>query len=360
MIAWLKANRLFVALVLVPTAVASIYFGWIASDLYVSESRFVVKKVKGESQSPLSELFKGNTGDEANSVHDYILSRDALRELEGCYPMRQVYSRHAGGFIDGFPGLGWDKSFEKFFRYYNKHISIESDPVSSISVLTVRAFTAEDAYRINGLLLQFSEQLVNKLNERSRRDLISFAANEVLIASEAATEAAIAVLKYRAKESVFLPEQQATLQLTGVAKIQDELIATQAQLAQVKRLTPNNPQIAALQSRTEVLRNAIAKEAARVTRADGSLSAQSPEFTRLALKSSFADKQLAVVMAELEKARSEARQQQVYLETVVQPGRPDKAMEPRRIRLIFTAFIGSLLVWLMARLLLASVREHAD
>jgi capsular polysaccharide transport system permease protein len=360
MIGWLKSNGLFVALVLVPTAVATIYFGWIAADVYVSESRFVVKKVKNESQSPLGDLFKSSTADEANSVHDYVLSRDALKELEKCHPMRAVYSRQAGGWIDGFPGLGWDQSFEKFFRYYHEQIDIGSDPVSSISVLKVRAFTAEDAHRINSLLLQFSEQLVNKLNARSRQDLIGFAANEVRLASDNATDAAIAVLKYRAKESVFMPEQQATLQLTGVAKIQDELIATQAQLSQVQRLTPNNPQIAALQSRVEVLRNAIAKEAARVTRADGSLSAQSPEFTRLALKSAFADKQLAVVMAELEKARSEARQQQVYLETVVQPGKPDKAMEPRRIRLIFTVFIGSVLVWLMARMLLASVREHAD
>jgi capsular polysaccharide transport system permease protein len=359
MIEWLKANRLFVALVLAPTALAGIYYGLIASDVYTSESRFVVKKVRNESLSPLGELFKSGSGDEANSVHDYILSRDALQELEKRYPMRKVYSHDAGGFLDGFPELGSDESFEKFFRYYRKHVTIESDSVSSISVLTVSAFTAEDAHRINSLLVQLSEQLVNKLNARSRQDLIRFASNEVEDASDKATDAAIAVLKYRAKESVFMPEQQASLQLTGVAKIQDELNSTQAQLAELMKLTPSNPQIPALESRASVLRNAIAREAARVTRADGSLSAQAPEYTRLTLKSTFADKQLAVAMAELEKARSEARQQQVYLETVVQPGKPDKSMEPRRFRSIFTVLLGGLLAWLMARLLLASVREHA-
>jgi capsular polysaccharide transport system permease protein len=360
MIAWLRANRLFVALVLLPTLVAAIYFGWLAADVYVSESRFVVKKVKGDVQSPFSELFKSGAGEEANSVHDYILSRDALLELEKRYSLRRVYSREAGGWIDGFPGPGWDTSFEKFYRYYVKKVSVKSDPVSSISVLTVRAFTAEDAYQINNLLLQLSEQLVNKLNERSRQDMIRFAAEEVRIAQHNATEAHIALLNYRAKESVFMPEQQANLQLAGVSKIQDELIATQAQLAQVEKLTPNNPQIRALKSRAEALRNAIAREAARVTSANGSLSAQSPEFTRLALRSNFADKQLTLALAELEKARAEARQQQIYLETVVQPGKPDKAMEPRRLRMTVTVFVVGLIAWLMARLLLASVREHAE
>jgi len=360
MIQRLRADRFFWALVVLPTLLGILYYGVIAADVYISESRFVVHKVKGAAASPLSELLGGSSGNETNAVHDYILSRDALRELEKEFPMRDAYSRAAGGFIDGFPGLGWDRSFEKLFKYYVKHVSVKSDPVSSISVLTVRAFKPEDAHRINSLLLRLSEQLVNKMNERSRQDLIRFAAEEVQIASDNATEAALAVLKYRAKEAIFEPDRQATLQLTGVAKIQDELIATRAKLAELEKLSPNNPQIVALTSRVEALRKSIAAEAAKVTSGDGSLSARSPEFTRLMLKSSFADKQLAAALAELEKARSEARQQQIYLDRVVQPGKPDRAMEPRRVRSMFTVLIIGIITWLMARLLVASVREHAE
>jgi capsular polysaccharide transport system permease protein len=358
---WLRNNPLFLLLVIAPTCLAIVYYGLIAADVYVSESRFVVHAQQQESQSPLAALIKGHAGgDEANSVHDYILSRDALQEIEKQYSVRHAYSRDVGGFLDGFPGLSWDQSLEKFYRYYMKHVVVEADPVSSISVLTVRAFTAEDAYRINSLLLELSERLVNSLNERSRQDLIRFAAEEVQMASDKATEASLALLRYRNKQAVFQPEQQATLQLAGVAKIQEELVATEAQIAQIGQLSPNNPQIRALNSRAEALRSSMAAEAAKVTSADGSFSARSPEFTRLTLEAGFADKQLGFALAELEKARSEARQKQVYLERVVQPGKPDKAMQPRRIRGIFTVLIVSVITWLMGHLLIASVREHAD
>ncbi len=83
--------------------------------------------------------------DDTYSVHDYILSRDALRELDAKLGVRKVFTSKRVDPINRFPGLSWDDSFEKFYRYYGKHVGIEYDPVSSISTLTVRAFTAQDA-----------------------------------------------------------------------------------------------------------------------------------------------------------------------------------------------------------------------
>jgi capsular polysaccharide transport system permease protein len=65
-------------------------------------------------------------------------------------------------------------------------------------------------------------------------------------------------------------------------------------------------------------------------------------------------------LAELQSARSDAVRQQLYLERLVQPGLPDKAMEPRRIRSIFTVLAIGLIAWGVVSLILASVREHAD
>jgi capsular polysaccharide transport system permease protein len=97
-----------------------------------------------------------------------------------------------------------------------------------------------------------------------------------------------------------------------------------------------------------------------VTSARGSFSARAPIFERLALDVEFADKQLGVALAELESARAEALQKQLYLETLVQPNLPDKAMEPKRFRSMFTVLIISMVGWAVASILIASVREHAD
>jgi capsular polysaccharide transport system permease protein len=224
----------------------------------------------------------------------------------------------------------------------------------------VRAFSAQDAYRINGMLIEMSERLVNTLNDRSRHDLVSLAEDEVKLSSDKAKEASIALLNYRASRAVFEPDRQAALQLQGVAKIQEQLISTEAELAQLRSLSPTNPQVASLSTLADTLRAAIASEAAKVTSARDSLSSRAPDFERLALETEFADKQLGVALASLETARTEARQKQLYLERLVQPSLPDKATEPRRLRSIFTTFLISLVGWGVASLVAAAVREHGE
>jgi len=363
---WLRRHLLFVLLVVLPTLGAAIYFGLIASDVYTSESRFLVRSPQKPATGGAMGALLISTGishsqDDTYSVRDYILSRDALRELDGKLRIRSLYGSQRIDIFNRFPGaFGLGTSFEQFYRYYGKHVKVEYDPLSSISVLTVDAYTAQDAYNINSLLIDISERLVNTLNDRSRRDLISFADNEVRLASDKAKEASLALLSYRSSQSVFEPDKQAALQLESVAKIQQELISTEAELAQVKKLSPDNPQINSLTSRADSLRAAISSEASKVTSKNGSFSARAPDFERLALDVEFADKQLGVALAELESARSEAQQKQLYLERLVQPNLPDKAMSPRRVRSTFTVLVISLIAWGVASLLIASVREHAD
>jgi capsular polysaccharide transport system permease protein len=365
MATWLKRNVVLFLTVVLPTFVAIIYYGFVASDVYISESRFLVRSPQHPMQGGfVGELLQGSglthSQDDAYSVHDYILSRDALRELDAKLGVRNAFASKQVDPINRFPGLSWDKSFEEFYHYYGKHVGVEYDTASSITTLTVNAFTAQDAENINDQLLKMSERLVNTLNERSRQDLIHYAADEVKIANDKATAAAVALFEYRSKHAVFEPDKQAAIQLESVAKIQEELIATEAQLAQVQKLSPNNPQLAGLESRADTLRHAIGIEAAKVTSANGSFSARAPDFERLTLETVFADKQLGVALANLETARSDALHQQMYLERLVQPSLPDKAMEPRRVRSMLTVFLVGLIAWGVVSLVVASIREHAD
>jgi capsular polysaccharide transport system permease protein len=362
---WIQRHWLFVVMVAAPTVASVLYYVLVASDVYVSESRFLVRSPQHQTPSGLvGQLLQGSgishSQDDTYAIRDYILSRDALKELDDKLNLRAAFSSTDVDFLDRFPGLSWNRSFEKFYLYYGKHVGVDYDPVSSITILTARAFTADDAHKINDLLLSISERLVNTLNDRSRHDLISFADDEVKLASDKAKDASLALLSYRSSQAIFEPDRQAAIQLEGVAKLQQELIATETELAQVKKLSPDNPQIGALNNRAGSLRDAISAEAAKVTSSHGSFSARAPNFERLALDVQFADKQLGVALAELESARAEALQKQLYLERLVQPSLPDKAMEPKRIRSVLIVFVLSLISWAVVSILVASVREHAD
>jgi len=357
-----RLDRVFVITVFLPTLLAAIYFGLLASDVYISESRFVVKNPQRSTETGLGALLQGTgfqrSQDDTYSVRDYILSRDALRELDEKLQVRDAFSRPDIALTDRFAGLGWDKSFEAFFRYYEDHVSVDYDTTSSISVLTVRAYSASDAKKINDLLLQMGERLVNNLNIRSREDLIQVATQEVKIAETNAKAAALALSAFRSDRGVFDPTAQSALQLQGVAKLQEDLIAAEAQLAQLRQVAPSNSQIPPLVSQVEGLRRAMAAQTGKVVNGDSSLSSKAPAYDRLALEKTFADRQLGSALLSLETARSEAQRKQLYLERLVQPNLPDMALEPRRTRSVFMVFLAGLMMWGVVSMVVTSVKEH--
>lgn len=357
-------QALFGLTVLLPTLLAGGYYGLLASDRYISESRFVVRNPQRAAPSGLGALLQGTafarSQDDTYSVHDYIRSRDALRELDEKLQVRSAYEQPAIDFVNRFPGLDGDASFEAFHRHYQNHVLIEYDTVSSISVLRVRAYSAEQAQKINDLLLQMGERLVNNLNIRSRQDLIKVAEQEVLAAETRVKTAAAALSGFRSGSRVFDPDRQSALQLQSVGKLQEEYLAVMAQLSQLRQVSPDNPQVATLNASAQQLKRSIDAETAKVLGGSGSLSSKSPAYDRLLLEKTFADRQLGAALAALDSARNDAQRKQLYLERLVQPNLPDVAVEPRRVRSTLTVFVVGLLMWGVLSLVVASIREHAD
>ena len=289
------------------------------------------------------------------------MSRDALRELDAKLQVSKAYSSGNVDFVSRFPGPLSGDSFEELHKYYGKQVAINHDSTSNISLLSVRAFSAEQAFATNELLLTLSERLVNQINERGRLDLVKYAQTEVSEAERKAKDAALALATYRNQRSVFDPDRQSALQLQQVSKLQDELIATKMQLAQIIALAPDNPQIPVLQKRSTALQKEMGTEMGKIAGTGGnSLTNKAADFERLSLERAFADRQLASAMTSLENAKNEARRKVLYLERIVQPNKPDIALEPRRIRNILSTFALGLVAWGILTMLLAGVREHQD
>lgn len=359
-------NWLFILTVILPTTVAILYYGLFASDIFISESRFVLRSPQKQAQSSIvGALLQGSgfsqSRDDAYSVHDFIKSRDALAELDSSLKLKKAFSNVKVDFFNRFSALDGDNSFEAFFKFYQKHITTEYDTASSITVLKTSAFNAKDAYLMNVELLDMSEKLVNQLNDRGRKDLVSYAEKEVADAELKAKNAALAVSKFRSNETVVDPEKQSAQQLLGIGKLQEELISTANQLAQLKSLAPENPQIPVLKVRMEYIQKAIDAETAKVAgTGKSSLTNKAANFERLSLDREFADKNLAYALTALTTAKNEAQRQQLYLERLVQPSLPDIAIEPRRIRGILGTLLLGFVGWGILTMLIAGIKEHQD
>jgi capsular polysaccharide transport system permease protein len=360
-----RLNKLFTALVVVPTLAATLYYGFFAHDVFLSESHFVVRNQQHQSVGGIGTLLQGaglsQGHDEAYSVQDFLSSRDALEVLQSKFQLKDSFGRHGIDRISRFAGLSGDDSFEALLRYYRKHVvETDFDSVSSIMTLTVRAFDPGEAHQINEALLEMSEDFVNRLNERARADLMKFSAVDVGDAEQEAKKAVLAVSSYRNDRAVFDPEKQSQLQLAQVAKLQEELIAIRNHAADVRAVAPENPQLPVLQNSMRVLQLAIDAETGKVAGDRQSLSSKSAEYEGIALAQEFAAKRLELALASLQLAREDALKQQLYLERIAQPNNPDEAVEPKRMRNILATFMLGLVLWGIASLIRTAVKEHAQ
>jgi capsular polysaccharide transport system permease protein len=359
-----KFDPLFLATVVIPTVIAVIYFGLIASDVYISEAKFVVRSPDKAPSSGLGVLLKGagfsTAGDEIYAAQDFVLSRDALRLINKDNAFLNAYTKPSISFFDRFDPLGQRPKFEDLYKYYQYKVKVDYKTSSSISTLTVRAYDPVAAQRFSEQLLEVAEATVNRLNTRARQDLIRFAQAEVADAKEKSRAAALALSRYRNGARVVDPDKQAMVQLQMISKLQDELIASRTQLLQLRTYAPNNPQIPVLETQVRSLKAEIEAQSGKVVGGDKSLAGAAPDFQRLTLESQLADKNLAAAMASLQDAMNEAGRKQAYVERIVQPNLPDEPLEPRRWRGILSTLAIGLVAWGILGMLIAGIREHSD
>lgn len=357
-------DRLFIPVVVLPLIAAIIYFGFLATNVYVSESKFVVRSPDKPASTGLGVILKSagfaNAGDEIYAAQSFAVSRDALRAINRNGAFEAAYTRPDISIFDRFNPWGVSKSFEDLYKYFTGKIAVQNDTSTSITTLTVRAYDPRDAYRFNQQLLEMSEATVNRLNTRGRQDLVSYAQAEVDKAKMNSQTAALALAGYRNRSGVVDPEKQAQVQMQMISKLQDQMLAAKAELAALQQYTPENPRIPVIRTQMGAIQHEIDRELGKVAGNTRSLAASTVQYQRLALQSQFADKQLGAALASLEEARSEAGRKQAYVERIVQPNLPDSPIEPRRFRGIFATLVLSLIAYGILRMLVAGVREHAQ
>lgn len=355
---------LFWLTVIIPTFMGILYFGFLAEDVYISESRFVVRSPDKPQKAGIGMLLGSagfaNASEEVRAAQGYIGSRDALQALNADGFVRRAWGNKGISIFNRFDPLGWSGSFEDLYKFYTGKVDAAYDPETAITTLTVRAFNPRDAQAMNARLLERAEALVNDLNERGSEDLVGYAEREAAEAQAQASQAALALSAYRNRAGVIDPERQAAVQLQMISKLQDELIGARMQLLQLSTAAAQNPQIPLLKVRIAGLENEIKEQLGMIAGNEGSLSEEAAEYQRLQVQREFADQQLTLSLATLQDARNEARRQRAYVERVAQPSLPDDALEPRRIRGILATLVLGLVAWGVLSMLLAGVREHQD
>lgn len=358
------AARTFLVVIVLPTFIAVIYFGFITSDIYISEAKF---SVKSNNELPsvnfMDSLFGGGDtstlNDDLYIVRDYILSRDMMNLLDRKLDLKsQFQSSH----IDFFSRMDKDATEEDFYKSYKKMIEISLDTNASISTLRVKAYDPVFAQRVANLIIQKSEELVNRMTNRIIDDTMKFARSEVTNAEELVRKTSDDMSNFRYKSKSFDPGEETRALLSIVTGIETDLAKAKAELIEAESyMNPDSVQVKNLRSRVNALEKQRENEKQRIAKGNGTLEDYTQliyDYEPLQLNKTLAEKQYASALTSLEAARAEAQQKRRYLITFVTPTIPDDAAEPNRLKSIFTVFIGSLLAYAIGGLIWAAIKDH--
>lgn len=361
----MRRNPWFLLGVILPVLLSAVYYFAVASDQYVSESRFVIKAPNQRSGqvSSFANLIQttGLSGgqEQSNQVIDFVRSRSALSALEAEISLREIYAGEDVDALSSFPRPWQQNAFEDLFDYYRSKIQISRDTDTGLVVLRTMAFEPTEAAKINEKLLVQSEQLVNELNENSRSTAISEAESRVVEAEARVTAARAAIAQYRNTASVVDPLQEAT----GVAEIVNRIIAEraglEAQLSTLRSVTPDHPSIPTLREQIASLTREIERQTARVVGRGNTISGKLPSYDALVLEQELASELLVLAQTTLEGARTEALKQQFYLERVVNPNVPDLPEYPKAFRTVLTIFGFAICLYFIIWMFVVGILEHA-
>ena len=363
---FLRRHTLAVLTVILPAICTTSYYGLIASDIYVSEAHFIVRSKETTSMTggladtsvlqPLSSM--SSSSDDTQAVNDYLSSRDAMERLIRDANLLEFLSRPEADFIARFPRRLSRSTHEALFQRFDDFVYPYPDPVTGISTLFVYAFRPEDARQIALALLNYGEELINRLNDRSRNDNIAFARQLMADAEKQVREAQQRLTDFRTREGILDPVRQGAAIIELIAKMNGDVAELKAELEEVRANSPSSPKIAATKARIRALELQIEEQRPLLAGGDGSLAPKVAEYEKLTLELELAVKMFSSSLLSFEDAIKDSEQQRLYLERVVEPNLPDFPLYPRRPRTILTIFAFSVCIYWILKILGRIVLEH--
>jgi capsular polysaccharide transport system permease protein len=352
----------FAAFVLAPTLLASIYFGLWASDQYVSEASIIVRGVSSSRASGLEVLFRtfgiSRTVDDTNVVQNFILSRDAVQELQKRVPLREMFATRDADLFTRFPPFWRRDNFETMYVYYLKRVTVITDQSKGLTTVKVSAFHPEDAHRIAVTLLTMAEELVNRMNERILRDSVDTARAEVAQGEKRLIAAQTELTSFRNRELLVDPSSLSLSRVETITSLSKELSLLLAQIQESQKTAPTSPILPVLRAKSDALQDQVKAIRGSLAGDDSALANKVSEYERLTLSRELAEKSLGNAEAALGTALTEARRQQIYIENVVEPNLPDDSLEPERFRSVSAVFIISFAAFAILWILSVGAAEH--
>lgn len=344
---------------------ATLYWGVIASDRYISEADVLIEHTQlGATKSvDLGSLLGGGAGGNNRPdqlmLRSYLLSSDMMKKLDAKLHLKAHFSDHAHDLLSR---LSSSATQEEFYRYYLSRISVELDDYSGVLVIKAQAFDPKMAQAISQALLSEGEGYMNEIGHHLAESQVTFLENQVKEMAARFQQARVAVLDFQNKHDMVSPESTAETDVGSINKLRTTRVELETRRAALLAyLTPEAPGVIDLNVQIAAIDKQIAEQQTRLTGGRGTpLNRTVEEYQRLQMAAMFAEDVYKTALSGLEKGRVEVTRMLKKVSVLQAPTLAEEALAPRRLYNIITFILVTMLVAGILNLLAAIIRDHKD
>jgi len=357
----------FFLFVILTTAIAVYYYGFVASDRYVSTFQFTVESSKQSSPSLLQGLMLGQVGGhstdkDTNVLSEYLKSPVLLDKLDSWLGIKAHFQQKN---IDYFSRLPADASREDFLEYFRNFLEIDIKTTPNVVSVSVQAFDPEVAAAIGQSMVTLSEELINSINEQIVEDSLRIAKLDLSKAETRLNNVQEKAQSFQIEEEDLDPEKSADVILQITAMLEGQLAVLRSNLTEIQTyMQPDAVQVVTLKTKIRALEQQIQREKSKLTNSQKSDEKTYPEklgdFARIQLEAEFARKAYEASFASYEMAKSEAVRKMSYVVAFVPASIPESPGEPQRLIAILTVFVVAATGYMLLSFLMATIRDHID
>lgn len=355
--------------VVTPTILAFTYLSIIKTPIYTTEARLSVRSSAQEagaiSMGNLSSLMSQSGLNSAASdrsdiyaIQNFILSTNAIEAVGGVSRLTSIFGNAS---IDRISRLSESASLESAIAYWRGKVSVYIDSTTGILILSVRGFDSNSSYRLTQDLVSASENLVNDLSYRGRKIAMEDAEVELKSSALEMSSARARLLEFQSRTGIVDPLDTVTqigslisdlrlsqLQLQGTLDV-SERIGTAAQVRRVEQ-----------QMEVDILEGQIKNLEDQLTgrNREDSIAAILLEYETLKIEEELAGQIYRMNRSAYEQARRRIEEQQRFVVQVVQPMIAERPSEPRPLSNAVTLFGALFVLWGIAMLVVAAVRDR--
>ncbi len=357
----ISSAGLFLLLFLLPVAAVSLYHALYSTDRYESVASAIITEQKPSATSlDLSLIGLPSTASDhdAHVVEQLILSRDMMAYLDEKIGLRKHLSSPE---IDYFSRLAEDATYEEFLELYRDYITVDYNIETKILTIAVQAFERDYAQNTLKLILARSDEFIDALNNRMSQEQVRFFLQEEKKRKKEMLDAKEKLLAFQQANKIFSTEAEAQTIFTTIGALETLAAQKQSELdSRAKILSKNSAILQELKAQIASLQRQITAEKARLAGGEGrDISEIQSDFAAVQLEVELATTAFKSTLATLEQVRVEAARKLKFLIVVTEPSLADDSEFPRRWYIVFSTMMIALMVYVVASLVMAIVREHA-